>query len=144
MTFDLSLFPGVNSFARSTPWLHGLMLIFSTYGVVVIGLLLVVNWWHARRSGSSRMMAGAAGILLTTRAWIGWTAAAAAALLAFSRVYIAAHYPHDVIAGLLLGAAISGVGFLACEIADAEGTFQSSRQIRRPRRPFVSFRTTSS
>jgi hypothetical protein len=33
---------------------------------------------------------------------------------------------------------------LACEIADAVGTFQSSCQIRRPRRPFVSFRTTSS
>jgi hypothetical protein len=33
---------------------------------------------------------------------------------------------------------------LACEIADGVGTFQSSDQIRRPRNPFVNFRTTSS
>jgi hypothetical protein len=33
---------------------------------------------------------------------------------------------------------------LACEIAYGVGTFQSSRQNRRPRGPFVNFRTTSS
>lgn len=37
---------------------------------------------------------------------------AAGLLLAFSRVYIAAHYPHHVLAGLLLGAAVSLVGYL--------------------------------
>ena len=32
--------------------------------------------------------------------------------MAASRVYIAAHYPHDVVAGLLLGAAITLLGWL--------------------------------
>jgi membrane-associated phospholipid phosphatase len=34
----------------------------------------------------------------------------AAALLAFSRVYVGAHYPHDVLAGLVLGAVVIIVG----------------------------------
>ena len=60
------------------------------------------------------VMAGAvtAGLFLVSRR-LGLVAAAAAALMAFARVYIAAHYPIDVLAGLLLGAAVSLLGFLA-------------------------------
>ncbi|MEV6771109.1 phosphatase PAP2 family protein [Nocardia sp. NPDC051030] len=36
-----------------------------------------------------------------------------AALMAFSRIYIAAHYPQDVLGGLLLGIAVTGLGYLA-------------------------------
>jgi len=54
--------------------------------------------------------AAAAGLLLYSR-WIGTIAAGAAVILAFSRVYIAAHYPHDVIAGLALGAAVAALGW---------------------------------
>lgn len=55
-------------------------------------------------------MAGAvtAGLLIANRR-LGLISAVAAALMAFSRVYIGAHYPHDVLAGLALGALI-GVG----------------------------------
>lgn len=55
--------------------------------------------------------AAAAGIWLVTRRVLAWVAAGAALLLAFSRVYLAAHYPHDVLAGLLLGGLVSVVGF---------------------------------
>ena len=58
------------------------------------------------------VMAGAvvAGLFLVDRR-LGWVAAAAAALMAFSRLYIAAHYPLDVVVGLLLGAAVSLAGY---------------------------------
>ncbi len=59
------------------------------------------------------VMAGAvvAGLLLAHRR-LGAVAVVAALLMAFSRVYIAAHYPWDVVAGLLLGAAVALLGWL--------------------------------
>jgi membrane-associated phospholipid phosphatase len=53
--------------------------------------------------------AAAAGLLLVSRR-LGVLAVVAALLMAFARVYIAAHYPVDVAAGLVLGAALA----LAC------------------------------
>ena len=55
--------------------------------------------------------AAAAGLLLVSRR-LGLVAVAAALLMAFSRVYIAAHYPWDVVAGLALGTAVSLLGWL--------------------------------
>ncbi|WP_405133075.1 phosphatase PAP2 family protein [Nocardia sp. NBC_01388] len=59
------------------------------------------------------VMAGAvtAGLWLVHRR-LGALAALAAVVMAFARVYVAAHYPQDVLAGLALGAAVSLVGFL--------------------------------
>ncbi|MEO5610187.1 MAG: phosphatase PAP2 family protein, partial [Ornithinibacter sp.] len=59
------------------------------------------------------VMAGAvaAGLLLAHRR-LGAVAVVAAVLMAFSRVYIAAHYPRDVLAGLLLGAGVALLGWL--------------------------------
>lgn len=54
--------------------------------------------------------AAAAGLWLVSRR-LGLIAAAAAGLMAVARVYIAAHYPHDVVAGLAVGAAITLLGW---------------------------------
>jgi membrane-associated phospholipid phosphatase len=58
------------------------------------------------------VMAGAvtAGVWLVSRR-LGALAAIAAAVMAFARVYIGAHYPQDVLAGLALGAVVSVVGY---------------------------------
>jgi undecaprenyl-diphosphatase len=60
-------------------------------------------------------MAGAvaAGVMLVSRGVLAWLAVLAALAIAFARVYIGAHYPHDVAAGLLLGAVITLVGWWA-------------------------------
>jgi membrane-associated phospholipid phosphatase len=164
---DDRLLLDVNSFARSTGWLHGAVTGYATYGVVLFGLLLVAGVLLARR-GSNRalaaagwapvamllavavnqpigsaihearpytthphllvlasrtsdfsfpsdhaVMAGAAaaGLLIASRR-LGLVAAVAALVMAAARVYIAAHYPWDVVAGLALGAAVAVLGWL--------------------------------
>lgn len=61
---------------------------------------------HATMAG-----AVAVGLFLVSRR-LGAVAAAAAVLLAFSRVYVGAHFPLDVLVGLVTGAAVSLAGFL--------------------------------
>jgi membrane-associated phospholipid phosphatase len=63
------------------------------------------------------VMAGAvaAGLLLVSRR-LGLVALAAAVLMAFARVYIAAHYPWDVAVGLAEGAAVAVLGWLALSV----------------------------
>jgi undecaprenyl-diphosphatase len=56
---------------------------------------------HATMAG-----AVAAGLWIVSRR-LGLAATIAALAMAFSRVYIAAHYPGDVAAGLVLGAAVA-------------------------------------
>jgi len=59
------------------------------------------------------VMAGAvtAGVLVAHRR-LGLLTAAAALLMAFARVYVGAHYPGDVVTGLLFGAVVTLVGYL--------------------------------
>ena len=54
--------------------------------------------------------AAAAGLVLTSRR-LGLIAILAALVMAFARVYIGAHYPQDVAAGLLLGATFTLAGY---------------------------------
>jgi membrane-associated phospholipid phosphatase len=59
-------------------------------------------------------MAGAVatGVWLVSRR-LGLVATVAALLMAFTRVYVGAHYPADVLAGLALGVAVVAIGYLA-------------------------------
>lgn len=168
LDLNISLFLRVNDFTRATPWFHGPMTLFASYGLVVFAGLLVAGWWIARRDGDPIRMAAAlwaplgtllavavnqpivalvheqrpydaltgilvlatpttdpgfpsdhatvagavtAGLFLVNRT-LGWVTALCAALMEFSRVYIAAHYPLDVAAGLLLGATVTVVGWI--------------------------------
>lgn len=47
----------VNSFARQTSWLHGVMTFFSQDAIFVLAALLVVGWWLGRRARSPRRVA---------------------------------------------------------------------------------------
>jgi undecaprenyl-diphosphatase len=160
------MFGDINEFARDTGWLHGTLLGFAKYGVLVFAVLLVAGWWVAR-DRSPRTMAAAlwaglgmlvavaanqplvngfaearpytdhhAILVLATRSadysfpsdhavmagavaaglWLvdrrlGIAASIAALLMAFARVYVAAHYPHDVVAGLAFGALVVLAGW---------------------------------
>jgi membrane-associated phospholipid phosphatase len=163
---DDRVFTAVNGFARATPWLHGFLVGYATYGVVLFAVLLGWGWWSARQRGSGMpaalwaplgtllavavnqpivaavaeprpytmlphllvlatpsadpsfpsdhaTMAGAvaAGLLLVDRR-LGAVAAVAAVLMGFARVYIAAHYPQDVLAGFAVGAVVTVLGYV--------------------------------
>ena len=160
------MFGEINELARDTGWLHGPLLAYADYGVLLFSALLVAGWWVARCRGARTVaaaiwagvgtlvavavnqplvngfhearpytdhqhilvlaarsadysfpsdhavMAGAvaAGLWLVDRR-LAVVASIAAALMAFTRVYIAAHYPHDVLVGLAVGAAVVLLGW---------------------------------
>ena len=163
---DDRLLTEVNDLARHTDRLHGLILGYATYGLVLFAGLMLAGLL-IRRTGSDRglaaagwaapatliavglnqplvalfhehrpytshpgllvlatrssdgsfpsdhaVMAGAAaaGLWLTSRL-LGTIAGVAAVAMAFSRVYIAAHYPWDVVAGLAFSALVALLGW---------------------------------
>jgi membrane-associated phospholipid phosphatase len=75
--------------------------------------------------------AAAAGLLLVSRK-IGLVAVVAALLMAFARVYVGAHYPGDVLAGLLIGAAVAILGWLLVRVplTRAAAWSRSQRRLR--------------
>ncbi|MEW2080270.1 phosphatase PAP2 family protein [Streptomyces sp. NPDC005283] len=63
--------------------------------------------WSFPSNHAAIAAAAAVAIWLTHRR-LGAIAIPAALLMAFSRVWVGAHYPHDVILGLIVGAAVAG------------------------------------
>lgn len=84
------------------------------YRVFPHALVLVTRTQDFSFPSDHAVMAGAvaAGILLVDRR-LGAFTVVAALLLAFDRVYVGAHFPLDVIAGLAFGAAVTILGWLA-------------------------------
>ncbi|MEW9519789.1 phosphatase PAP2 family protein [Streptomyces tubercidicus] len=60
-------------------------------------------------SNHAVIAAAAAAALWSVDRLLGWIAAPAALLMAASRVWIGAHYPHDALAGLLVGAVLGAL-----------------------------------
>jgi membrane-associated phospholipid phosphatase len=76
-------------------------------------LLLVDKTADFSLPSDHAVMAGAVamGLFLVSRR-LGLVALVAALLMAFTRVYVGAHYPQDVVAGLAVGAAVVALGWL--------------------------------
>lgn len=92
-------------------------------------LVLVHRSLDASFPSDHATMAGAvaAGLLLVDRR-LGLTAAALAALMAATRVYVGAHFPVDVVAGLALGAVVALLVQLAAPaLAAGLGRLQRTR-----------------
>ncbi|MFD8568822.1 phosphatase PAP2 family protein [Streptomyces sp. NPDC059639] len=64
-------------------------------------------------SNHAALAAAAAVALWFVSRRLGALAAVAALVMAASRVWVGAHYPHDVLAGLVVGASVALVGMLA-------------------------------
>ena len=162
---DRQWFLDVNSWARHTSALHGVVTAYAKYGVVLFALLLLAGYLVGRGNGrvaaalwaplatlaavainqpiargigeprpfsvfphalvlvhrsadasfasDHATMAGAVavGLFLVSRA-LGVVATVAAIAMAVARVYVGVHFPVDVVAGLVLGGAIAGLGWL--------------------------------
>lgn len=110
MTVDTSgLYRDITDSARSAPgWVQSAFEAWTEYGLVLFGLLFIAVWWRARTQDGPRAVALALAVrrlaLLTVPL---------ALLMAFSRVFVGVHYPHDVVVGLLLGGSLAALFVLA-------------------------------
>ncbi|AEV81223.1 UDP-diphosphatase [Actinoplanes sp. SE50] len=93
--------PIVAAFAEPRPYTH-------LTGVLV----LVTRSTDPSFPSDHATMAGAAvaGLWLVERR-LGLLAGAAALVMCFARVYVGAHYPRDVLAGLIVGAVVAVAGY---------------------------------
>ena len=78
-------------------------------------------------------MAGAAAVGLLIVSWrLGLVAVVAAVAMAGARVYVGAHYPGDVAAGLLLGGLVAALLYAACRTALTRLVVAAGRTRLRP------------
>ncbi|MFI0791783.1 phosphatase PAP2 family protein [Micromonospora rubida] len=99
--------------------------------VIVAGHCPPVGDWSFPSNHSTIAGALAAAILLLSPR-LAWYAVPLAALAAFSRAFVGVHYPHDVVAGLLLGALVVTVGTPLLARPVAEVLRRRERRAERP------------
>ncbi|MGW1056593.1 phosphatase PAP2 family protein [Micromonospora rubida] len=99
--------------------------------VIVAGHCPPVGDWSFPSNHSTIAGALAAAILLLSPR-LAWYAVPLAALAAFSRTFVGVHYPHDVVAGLLLGALVVTVGTPLLARPVAEVLRRRERRAERP------------
>lgn len=75
-------------------------------GVTTVALCPPAEDWSFP-SNHSVIAAGAAGALILAWRALTWFVLPLAAIMAFSRVFVGAHYPHDVVAGFVLGVTLA-------------------------------------
>jgi undecaprenyl-diphosphatase len=80
VNFDTQLFQTINEFAKATPWLHGIVLAYATYGIVVFAALMLARWWAARRQTNAARIAAALWAPLGMLAALGITQPISAAV----------------------------------------------------------------
>jgi membrane-associated phospholipid phosphatase len=170
---DSGWYAAVTRLAERFAWLNGPIVVFTTWGLLLLAVLLVLAWWTARRADAATMAAAlvapvatvlayvvddavklvvaehrpcqviagvhpvlpcdpvndfsfpsnhsalaaamAVGVFLVNRA-LGVIGVVLALLEAASRVYVGAHYPHDVVVGLLVGGVVAAVICLPAEV----------------------------
>jgi membrane-associated phospholipid phosphatase len=108
------------------------------YTLLPHALVLVSRSTDPSFPSDHAVMAGAvaAGVLLADRK-LGLVAVALAVLMSFTRVYVGAHFPLDVLAGLLVGAAVAVASYL---VARPVVTRVLDVMARTPLRPFLTAR----
>ncbi|MGP9017207.1 phosphatase PAP2 family protein [Streptomyces sp. BR1] len=77
-----------------------------TLHVVTVEACPPLGDWSFPSNHAAIAAAAAVAVLLTDRA-LAWIAVPAALLMAASRVWIGAHYPHDIAVGLVVGAVVA-------------------------------------
>src|ERR1700716_3447217 len=80
----------------------------------------------------------AAGLFLVERR-LGLVAAAAGLLMGLARVYVGLHYPSDALAGLVVGAVVTVLGFMAAK-PPLTALVGKLRSVRTPVRTLVAAR----
>lgn len=95
-----------------------------------IYLLCHKSYTYSFPSGHSALIFTAATIIALSYPRLKWPAFGIAAIVAFSRVYVGAHFPLDVIAGACLGMFIGYViTYLAGKDKEKEASFKSGLKL---------------
>ncbi len=112
---DYSAFESVNRWSAHNGWSHAFFRTYANLGIGVFAVGLILAGLIGLRSDPQALArslwagAVAVGLRFAVRR-VGWIMVGAAILMAFTRVFVGAHYPGDVVTGLAFGGVIAAAG----------------------------------